>query len=655
MEVLFDIDPALPRHLLGDAMRLQQVLTNLCGNAIKFTAQGEVVLSIHVLARDETGVGLEISVRDTGIGIAPENHARIFSGFTQAEASTTRRFGGTGLGLAISQRLVSLMGGELQLDSALGQGSRFHFRIQLPLATEAVQAPESDTAAPRATVTAQLRALVVDDNATARELLQRMGDSLGWTIDVAASGEEALALLQRHADQGIGCDAIFVDWQMPGLDGWATSQRIRALGLGGATPVIVMVTAHGREMLAQRSEAEQAMLDGFLVKPVTPSMLYDALADAGLAPGARRPALSAPVPAAKRLHGLRLLVAEDNANNQQVARELLEDEGALVHLVDNGQQAVEAVAAADPPFDVVLMDLQMPVMDGFTATRAIRHHLAMPALPIVAMTANVLASDRQACLDAGMNEHVGKPFDLDHLVRVLQSLAGIAGSDAAATVWTADAAAPALEGALREAAAAAGVQIAQALSRLGGKREVYGRMLQRFVEDLAGWPTELQALAASGNGSEAARLLHTVKGVAATLGVEGLAAETAAAEQLLLQIGEVPALQHAADRACASFAAATPGLRALSRCLRSATPAALAAAAAAPTVTDDQDLRRALQRVAMLLRNSDLEAVDALTPLQGHLWGALQEQFAALDDAIAGLEFDPALRHCEELLEALST
>ena len=659
VEVLFDIDPALPRHLLGDAMRLQQVLTNLCGNAIKFTAQGEVVLSIRVLACEEDAVLLELAVRDTGIGIAPENHARIFSGFTQAESSTTRRFGGTGLGVAISQRLVALMGGELRLDSALGQGSRFHFRVRLPLAAEpaAAVAESAARAIPgrdpkTAEGAAPMRALVVDDNATARELLQRMGDSLGWTIDVAASGSEALALLQRHAGQGIACDAVFIDWQMPGMDGWATSQHIRALGLGGRTPVIVMVTAHGREMLAQRSESDQALLDGFLVKPVTPSMLFDAIADVGLAPAGPRPARVARAAGPQRLRGLRLLVAEDNANNQQVARELLEDEGAHVQIAGNGQQAVEAVAAADPPFDAVLMDLQMPVMDGFAAARAIRNDLSLSDLPIVAMTANVMASDRLACLAAGMNDHVGKPFDIDHLVCVLQGLAGMPTGPADAGATPTDAGTPKLEVALRASAAAAGVQIEQALARLGGKREVYGRMLQRFVEDLACWPAELQTLAGSGSVVEAARLLHTVKGVAATLGAEALADEAAAGEQRLLGTDEDRALHQVAARAGTAFAAATPGLQALSLALR---PAAKAVPPTdEPDTIDNQDLRLALERVATLLRNSDMEAVDALTPLQGRLWGALQARFAALDDAVTGLDFDPALRHCEELLEALS-
>ncbi|MDQ2778022.1 MAG: PAS domain-containing protein, partial [Pseudomonadota bacterium] len=283
LELLFDIDPAVPPRLLGDAMRLQQVLINLAGNAVKFTAEGEVVVSVERCADLDTAHGdevtLEIAVRDSGIGIAPENQARIFSGFTQAEASTTRRFGGTGLGVVISQRLVSMMGGELKLDSALGAGSRFHFRLTLPIAPLPAGA---------AAVQRPMRALVVDDNPTARALLQRMGFSLGWQVAAAGGGEQALALIEQAAAAGQPFEAVFVDWQMPGLDGWQTSQRIRERRVDPADPTIgstpptlvVMVTAHGRDQLAQRPADEQALLDGFLVKPVTAAMLAGALAEA---------------------------------------------------------------------------------------------------------------------------------------------------------------------------------------------------------------------------------------------------------------------------------------------------------------------------------------------------------------------------------------
>ncbi len=421
VEVLFDVDPAVPKWLLGDDMRLQQVLINLAGNAIKFTSAGEVVLRLRVIAQTDDDVQVSFSVQDTGIGIAADNQAHIFNGFSQAEASTTRRFGGTGLGLAISSRLVSLMGGNLEVDSVLGQGSTFHFQLRLPLAkADAEQAPTRTV--PRL---GSLTTLVVDDNDSSREVLQQMLQSMGWQVVSAASGAQAIACIASRAAQSLApFDAIFMDWQMPHMDGWEASQRIRQQATAVTAPIIVMVTAHGREMLSERSASEQALINGFLVKPLTASMLLDAVMDARSAAQAaaagQNPDKVSAAAKPQRLQGLRLLVVEDNKINQIVAKGLLTQEGAQVTLANDGQLGVDAVAQAQPPFDAVLMDVQMPVMDGYAATRAIRQTLGLPDLPIIAMTANAMASDRAACLAAGMNDHVGKPFDLDPLVALLQ-------------------------------------------------------------------------------------------------------------------------------------------------------------------------------------------------------------------------------------------
>ena len=656
LEVLFDIDPTLPRALVGDAMRLQQALINLAGNAIKFTPSGEVVVSVAVLGCTAENVTLEIAVRDTGIGIAAENQARIFSGFTQAEASTTRRFGGTGLGLAISQRLVGLMGGELKLDSVLGQGARFHFQLTLPLGT--IDAAPDERPAAHGTAAPLLRALVVDDNPTAREVLQRMGHSLGWAVDLAGSGAEALALLATQARSGLSYQAVLVDWQMPELDGWQTTQRIRALGLADGAPLVVMVTAHDREMLAQRSAEEQAMLDGFLVKPVTASMLFDAIVDARR--GHDQPHFSGPQapvagPSLQRLAGLRLLVVEDNLNNQQVARELLEDEGAQVQIAPDGREAVNAVATADPPFDVVLMDLQMPVMDGFTATRQIRQQLGLHALPIIAMTANAMASDRDACLAAGMNDHVGKPFDLDRLVDLLRRHAGLQTLPAASGRRLSDPARPdpvlpALLPAVDAAARAAGVKLEAALLRMGGKQAVYQRLLQNFIGELDALPAQLSASIAAGDAAAAARQMHTLKGLAATLGADALAAAAAQAERQLADAQQSPAAVLSA--AGEAIARASKSLAALARAM--APPAAAHASPGVASASSAGDLERGLQALAALLRSADMSATDAIENLQQRHAGPHAARLAALGDAIATLDFEHALQLCDQHLEACS-
>jgi PAS domain S-box-containing protein len=645
VEVLFDIDPQTPTQLLGDSMRLQQILLNLGSNAIKFTAEGEVMLSIHVMQRTADAVTLHFSMRDTGIGIAPENQARIFTGFTQAESSTTRRFGGTGLGVAISQRFVRMMGGELELQSTLGQGSRFFFTITLPLPLEVEPAKTVDLGT--------LRALAIDDNPMSREVLRQMAQSLGWTVDVAASGEQALQLLENRVHVGAPYQVVFVDWQMPGMDGWQTSQRIRELSNMGAVPVIVMVTAHGREMLAQRTEAEHALLDGFLVKPVTAAMLRDAVRDAHAGNNnAAVPRTIVPEGVA-RLDQMRLLVVEDNPNNQQVACELLQGEGAIVQIASDGQEGVDAVASANPPFDVVLMDLQMPIMDGFTATRHIRGVLGMATLPIVAMTANAMASDREACLAAGMNDHVGKPFDLNALVRVLRKQAR----------WAETATEPGeihmvLAQSVTETAERAGINLAAALQRLGGNQDIYLRMLTTFAKDLAALPAQLQGFAVNHQSIDAQRALHTLKGLAATLGATELAAEVALCEKRLSAPALPDALAQAVQQACHAIATHSEGLHALRDALQ-AVKAGQASPTDAPgavnTALDTEALTHALQAMAQLLRAGDMDAMQAMGDLQLTFGNALGDALAPLEEAMAELDFTLALSHCLPLIESYRT
>ena len=653
LDVMFDIDPTVPRQLLGDAMRLQQVLINLGGNAIKFTAKGEVVVSIRVVHQNAQEVTLEFSVRDTGIGIAPENQARIFTGFTQAEASTTRRYGGTGLGVAISQRLVTLMGGNLQLESAPGFGSRFYFQVTLPCTAEDLpQASEP------------LRALVIDDNPTAREILVRMCQSLGWSVAGADSGELALGMLQAKLADGKGYQAIFVDWQMPGLDGWQTSERIRALKSPDASPLLIMITANGRDMLSERSAAQQALLDGFLVKPITVSMLQDTVKEARSGKSSVTPLLRAPLADGLRLAGVRLLVVEDNPNNQQVARELLEFEGATVQIANHGQEAVEAVEASTASglgFDGVLMDLQMPVMDGFAATKYIRETLGLDALPIVAMTANAMDSDRDACLAAGMNAHVGKPFDLNHLVNVLRQFSTPTGqrtgspapATSTATAPLTDAGGSDLDPTLLAAAEAAGVAIMAALDRLGGNLDLYGRMLGLFVADLNVMPDQLRGFADQGDTVSASRLLHTLKGLAATLGANGLADAAGSAEILLKADPAENQLQKVTYPVLQVIAKVAPDLTLLMSAINDAEQPTSASEVApgAPQIAplDRPALDALMDALKGQLGNFDMEAIKTMATLKTRFGPALGKHLLPLESAIDALDFAAALTHCDLL------
>ncbi len=419
VEVLFDVDAALPKVVLGDSLRLKQVLTNLGGNAVKFTSDGHVVVGMKLLEKEAQRVEIEFSVRDTGIGIALEHQSRIFGVYSQAEISTTRRFGGTGLGLSISRRLVELMGGELKFESELGVGSKFHFRLTLPVVVDI----PPELVVPVQIDPKTLTALVVDDSAVACDLTVAMLRAEGVQVDCAHNGHEAVQMIQTRLREGLSAfQVIFLDWKMQDMDGWETARQIRDMQRTSAlaASLLIMVTANSREMLSQRTEQEQGMIDGFLAKPVSASMLLDAVVRSRSS-GAKESQVGS---SQRRLEGMRILVVEDNLVNQQVADELLSSEGALVSLAANGQLGVESVAAADPQFDVVLMDIQMPVLDGYGATQVIRHELGLTRLPVIAMSANVMASDRAACLAIGMTDHVGKPFELAPLVTLLRRYAG---------------------------------------------------------------------------------------------------------------------------------------------------------------------------------------------------------------------------------------
>lgn len=630
LELLFDIDPQLPPVVIADALRLQQVLVNLASNAVKFTERGEVVLGIQRVNQSPGNITLAFWVRDTGIGIAPEQQERIFAGFSQAEASTARRFGGTGLGLAISRRLTRLMGGDILVDSRPGHGSRFSFTLSFPL-------PEPDEPHGPGSLDLParepLQALIIDDHAEARRIIGALAASLGWQVRAASGGAEALELAVAQAPE-----IVLLDWVMPGLDGWQTAVRLRQrLGSG---PLILMVTGHDREHLAQRSASEQALLDGFLVKPVTATMLAQAVAAARQA---RSQGGELPRPMPRRLTGLRLLLVEDNPGNQQVTQELLELEGATVTLAGDGQQALTLLAQTRGRrgFDAVLMDVQMPVMDGTTATRLLRRQLGLK-LPVIAMTAGALEAERQACLDAGMDEHIGKPFDPDTLVAVLRRRCGEPLGDEPPPTQ------PVLPAAVLADAGRAGIALAEALARMSGRIELFERTLAALHEQ-----DHRLAQALVEGGSAAARGLHGFRGLAAMLGAQDLAALAAEGEHATApdQDWQRRFLErrHADLAALDRLAAKLSGRHAAPVGLRAVSPAPSAAGAAPPTPLGSLAVQ--LQRLIDLLDGADLEALDCHAALRP---GLPQPQADALDQAMAALDFDRAALLCHELLGTLA-
>jgi PAS domain S-box-containing protein len=646
VEVLFDIDPQVPRLLVGDSLRLRQILINLGGNAIKFTAKGEVVLRVWLEAMEGHGpepcARVSFAVKDSGIGIAPENQVKIFAGFTQAEASTTRRFGGSGLGLSICRRLIEMMGGELQLQSAAEEGSTFSFTVSLPLAeaTLELSAPKTLASAPG------LPVLVVDDNPVARELLGAIGASLGWVMELADSGESALTLISARAERGEAYRTVFVDWMMPGLDGWQTSARIRSMTATGsataASPVIMMVTAHGREMLTQQTAEVQALIDGYLVKPITASMMFDAMQNA-LQPGGAASTARVATQVLRPLDGLRVLLVEDNAINQQVAEELLSGQGALVDIAENGLRGVEAVQASvtsGKPYHAVLMDMQMPVMDGLTATREIRGRLGVSELPIIAMTANAMASDREACLEAGMNDHVGKPFDLDRLVATLLQWVK---SDAA-PVDTMSSTPALTDGAANAPASSVTASLclnrAGALQRVGGSVSLLNRLSTQFLGDLPGMLKDCEAALDPRRHDEGQRALHTLKGVAAVIGAEALA-DAARRGESACENGDAVELD------ALHIVAAQTRQSLLGQGVAAPAGTDMTATAALPALNQGQC--EILQRMLPLLEASDMAVFDTMYELlaQGD-----SLHWTGLNDAVQAMDFGQAANWVRKALSA---
>jgi len=530
LEVLFRVDPRVPKNLVGDPLRLGQVLINLGNNAVKFTEAGEIVLNVDLETRMENEVMLKFSLRDTGIGMTEEQQANLFQAFSQADASTTRKFGGTGLGLTISQRLVALMGGSIWVTSAPGQGSEFVFTARFGAG------PETGAAAPvLRNDLRDLKVLVVDDNPTARQIFEEMLHAFGYDVDQAASGEEGLQMAAR-ATGPTPYDLILMDWKMPRMDGIETSLRLRADMDGHHWPKIILVTAYDQDAAAR--EMQRAQLDGLLIKPVSPSSLFNAICEAyevanrdeRLKPARSRQAANL----IRDIQGARLLVVEDNAINQQVAQEILESAGFHVDLAANGQAAVQAVQAGH--YDAVLMDVQMPVMDGYAATREIRRDERFKDLPIIAMTAHAMAGDAQKSLDAGMQDHITKPIDPQRLFTALHRWVrpdAITPERADADGGSAAGPEPEVDRAASLPDDLPGFDIPLGLKRLQGNRKLYRNLLMDFARRYADAGQRIQTAIGVGRYAQAHERVHSLKGVAGNLEARSLLVATQPVEKMV--------------------------------------------------------------------------------------------------------------------------
>ena len=642
LEMVIDIGPEVPRWLIGDALRLGQVLINLGSNAVKFTEQGEIDIVVRVARRTSDEVLLRFEVRDTGIGLTDDQRALLFRSFQQADSSTTRRYGGTGLGLAICRRLVELMGGEIHVDSTPGEGSTFWFTVALGIGRT-----EARLLVPRPDLT-HCPALIVDDHDYARAILRDMLASMTFEVTEADSGPAAIDAVDRAAREGRPFALVYLDWRMPGMDGLEVARRIHALRLD-PEPKLVMVTAHGKEELI--ADARAAGVADVLIKPVHASILFDTTMDilGGEVRSSRDPTPGTHPELAqlKGIRGARLLVVEDNELNQEVAMELLTGAGLLVDLAENGAIALEKVQQTQ--YDLVFMDMQMPIMDGIEATQAIRKLPQFAVLPIVAMTANAMAGDRERCLQAGMNDHLSKPIDPEALWAMLLRWIkagegdGAVGSASDRQIQMPHAAGPVLE----RFAGIDGLDTATGLRQALGRSALYLSLLRKFIAGQQDFAVRFDSALAVGDRSSAQRDAHTLRGVAAQLGAMRLAELAGQLEQSVRE--DAPAALLDAPRA------------EIKQCLGE-----LIAAIAArlpehdvellpQTAVDPAEMRASCKALARLLADDDFASAGLLEKNTTALRAALGSQFPAIAQAIDHYDFAAALTILTQAIPELDT
>ena len=637
VEPVFAVAPGMPEQLLGDPIRLEQILLNLVGNAVKFTEHGEVVLAVEIVHRQDSRLRLCFSVRDTGIGIEQGVQREIFEPFTQGDGSTSRKYGGAGLGLSIARRLVALMGGELALTSSPGAGALFSFELDAGIA-EPMAAPCGPA----------LRVLVADANDTAGAALAAQLAGFGWDVVRAAGGIEALALLRESPR----VDLAFIDAALPELDGATLLAHARAeAAASGCTlpPAALLSGDPGKEDLGHpvlakpftRTALREVLAvlrsgDGTEIAPATVAASVPASVPATVPASVSPPA---PAPLAARLAGLRVLVVEDNPVNQEVAHHVLAHAGAMADAAANGRIAVDRLAAG-ARYDAVLMDLQMPVMNGFEASAAIRA-LGLTGLPIVAMTANAMEEDRQRALEAGMDAHLPKPIDVDELVATLLRVTGRAADGAAPGAG--EAAPPALPApAALPAAELAGIDLRAVLPRFGGSFAAFASVLRRFGQTQNGAVDAIGAALEAGRQGEASQLAHRLRGVAANLGANALAGQARLLEQALRDGADPGAHLAALDAALDTVLATANGLDDAGQ---EAKPDALPA-------LPEAALDAALADLLQLLGQNNMKAMAAFAALRAGLADRLEPgELAALAEAIGLLRFERAARLVQAILE----
>ena len=669
LELLFAPMHDVPTALVGDPLRLTQVLANLGTNAIKFTHAGEVTIGVRALQQQGDEVLLHFWVKDSGIGMDEAQQARLFQSFSQADASTTRRYGGTGLGLAISRALVQMMRGSIRVESSPGAGSTFHFEARFGLNSEPAA---SHKPSPEELLGA--RALVVDDNAAAREILAGMATHLGMRVDSARGCEQALGMIDDAHRLGQGYDVVLMDWKMPGIDGVGCLRSMRERQAARdprapEVPAMIMVTAFSREQALREAREHGVPVHSVLTKPVTPSRLLETVGHALQ----RRPEAPAPAPrsrrdeldasARERLAGSRILLVEDNEMNQQLMQALLGRWGIDVAISGNGREALDLLAR-DADFDAVLMDCQMPLMDGYQATQELRRRPALAQLPVIALTANAMREDRDKALRSGMNDHIAKPVDmprmLDTLARWIHPAARRQAEGAGSTPAPAPTPTPTPGAAAAQTPPGGlpGIDLEAGVAACGGDAALHRTLLWQFAKAHDGFVARMAGLLRVGDRQSARLAAHTLKGDAGNIGATRLRAAAHGLESALRK-------GHDASQVDAALAVATSKLQEVLGGLYTL-------GAPSSPVASSEPAAACAARLRDLLRDGDAEALeafeqlhDALARQPGPAEGAQREgaqglratehaRLSHLREAVQGFDFEQALRLLEASLPGLA-
>ena len=650
IELLFQYTAKIPQRLTGDPLRLGQILINLTNNALKFTDHGEIIVKIELESQHAQEVTLRFSVSDTGIGMTGEQQGKLFQAFTQADASTTRKYGGTGLGLAISARLVELMGGKIWVESEPGQGSTFYFTAVFGYS----QAPEhAHPALSRLRQQKGTKVLVIDDNPVAVEILLHMLDSLHFKAVGVGSGEEGLASLLEAVVKKEPFDLVLMDWQMPEMDGFETARRIKAMAEIEPKPEIIMISAYDLSELAD--EAQQIGIKKHLIKPVTESQLFDSVVDIfdidymplKVTIDTKNQQITERIAA---IRGAKILLVEDNEINQQVAQEILQQAGLIIEIAGNGALAIEALERAD--YDAVLMDVQMPVMDGYEATRKIRENPRWAKLPVIAMTANAMSGDREKSLAAGMNDHVTKPINPDEVMSALSKwlepsplVASNFNSVRPESERIGD---PKNHREEQTWPEIPGINQADGLARVGGNRNLYKKLLSQFRAGNIATVDNIKAALAKGDNNTAARLAHTVKGVAANLGADQSTNSAAELESAIKQ-GKLEGIEKLIADFADELNAVIGGIKNLEEALDKQ-QAKYQRQSQVSEAIDPYQLRPWLVELAQMLESGMVDSMDQITALESKLRNSeASKLLQQLKQNVDLFDMDAALANLKEI------